>query len=193
MGVIEELPAELGVARHRFSVEQYESMAEKGLLAPDARVELIEGVIVDMAAIGSRHAGTVKRLIRALTSAVGGRAILQVQDPLRLGDFSEPEPDLALLKPRDDFYTGSTPTAADALLVIEVSQTSAAYDRDIKLPLYATHGVPEVWIVDLDAGLVRLYRRPEGARYADVTSTPAPGATPLHMLDGVSIDLTGVL
>jgi Uma2 family endonuclease len=193
MGVIEALPAELGVARHRFSVEQYESMAGTGLLAPDARVELIEGVVVDMAPIGSRHTGTVKRLIRAITSAVGVRAILQVQDPLRLGDFSEPEPDLALLKPREDFYTGATPTAADALLVIEVSQTSAAYDRDIKLPLYAAHGVPEVWIIDLDAALVRLYRRPEGDRYTEVSATPMPGLTPVRMLDGVSIDLSGVL
>jgi Uma2 family endonuclease len=193
MGVIEELPAELGVARHRWTVDQYERMAETGLLAPDARVELIEGVIVDMAAIGSRHAATVKRLIRALTSAVGTRAILQVQDPLRLGDFSEPEPDLALLKPRDDFYASATPTAADALLVIEVAQTSAAYDRQVKLPLYAAHGVPEVWIVDLDASLVHFYRQPHGDRYLQLTSTETPGPTPVLLLPGVMIDLTGVL
>ncbi|HEU0201972.1 MAG TPA: Uma2 family endonuclease [Burkholderiaceae bacterium] len=193
MSLIEELPAELGVARHRWTVDQYERMAETGLLAPDARVELIEGVIVDMAAIGSRHAATVKRLIRALTSAVGTRAILQVQDPLRLGDFSEPEPDLALLNPCDDFYASATPTAADALLVIEVAQTSAAYDRRIKLPLYATHGVPEVWIVDLDASLVHFHRQPHGERYLEITSTAAPGPTPVLLLPGVMIDLTGVL
>lgn len=193
MGVIEEFPAELGVQRHRLTVEQFHRMAEAGVLAPDARVELIEGVIVDMAPIGSRHAAVVKRLNALLTSAVGSRAIVSVQDPIRLDDRTEPQPDLALLRPREDFYADSPPTAADALLMIEVSQATAAYDRQVKVALYARHGVPEVWIVDLDFSLVRFYRAPQGDRYADITATETPGPTAVSMLAGVTIDLSGVL
>jgi Uma2 family endonuclease len=193
MGVIEEFPAELGVLRHRLTVQQYHRMAEAGVLAPDARVELIEGVIVDMAPIGSRHAAAVNKLTRALTAAVGVRAIVSVQNPLRLGERSEPQPDLALLRPRADFYAESAPTAADALLVIEVAQATAAYDRGVKVPLYAQHGVPEVWIVDLDFSLVRFFRSPQGDRYLDITATETPGPTPVALLPGVTVDLSGVL
>lgn len=129
MGVIEALPAELGVQRHRLTVEQYHRMAEAGALARDARVELIEGVIVGRAPIGSRHAATVKKLDALLTKAVGAWAIVSVRDPIRLGDRSEPQPDLALLRPREDFYAGAPPTAADTLLIVEVSQATGAYDR----------------------------------------------------------------
>ncbi len=193
MGVIEEFPAELGVQRHRLTVEQYHRMAETGVLARDARVELIEGVIVDMAPIGSRHAATVNRLTRALTAAVGTRAIVSIQNPIRLGERSEPQPDLALLRPREDFYAEAIPTAADTLLVIEVSQATAAFDRQVKVPLYAQHGVPEVWIVDLDFSLVRFYRAPQGDRYTDITATETPGPTPVPMLPGVTVDLSGLL
>lgn len=193
MGVIEEFPAELGVQRHRLTVEQYHRMAETGVLARDARVELIEGVIVDMAPIGSRHAAAVNRLTRVLTTAVGAHAVVSVQNPIRLGNGSEPQPDLALLRPREDFYADSPPTAADTLLVIEVSQATAAYDRQVKVPLYAQHGVPEVWIVDLDFSLVRFYRTPQADRYADITATETPGPTSVLMLPGVTIDLSGLL
>jgi Uma2 family endonuclease len=193
MGVIEEFPAEFGVLPHRLTVQQYRRMAEAGVLAPDARVELIEGVIVDLAPIGSRHAAAANKLTRALTAAVGTRAIVSVQNPLRLGERSEPQPDLALLRPRADFYAESPPTAADALLVIEVAQATAAYDRGVKVPLYAKHGVPEVWIVDLDFSLVRFFRSPLGDRYLDITATETPGPTPVALLPGVTVDLSGVL
>ncbi len=193
MGVIEELPAELGVQRHRLTVEQYHRMAEAGVLARDARVELIDGVIVDMAPIGSKHAAVVNKLNCALIAAVGARAIVSVQNPIRLGDRSEPQPDLALLRPREDFYAHTPPTAADTLLVVEVSQATAAYDRQVKVPLYAQHGVPEVWIDDLDFSLVRFYRAPEGDRYADITATETPRPTPVAMLPGATVDLSGLL
>jgi Uma2 family endonuclease len=193
MGVIDELPADLGVTRHRLTVADYYRMAEVGLLAPEARVELIEGSIVDMAPIGSKHASIVKRLNRLLTASVGSRAIVSVQDPIRLGDYSVPQPDLALLKPRADDYADALPTAADTVLVIEVSHSTAAYDRQVKTTLYAKHGIPEVWIVDLDFSVVRFYRRPEGERYLDITATETPGPTPVAQLPGVSIDLSGVL
>jgi Uma2 family endonuclease len=94
---------------------------------------------------------------------------------------------------RPDFYAERHPTAADALLVIEVADTTAPYDRGVKLPLYAKHGIPEVWIVDLEASLVRFYRQPQGDRYLDESETDRPGPTPLAAAPGVTVDLSGVL
>src|SRR5262245_33111432 len=108
---------------HRISVQEYYRMAEVGLLAPSARVELMEGVIVDMPPIGSSHAAAVRRLNNLLLGAVGNRAIVSCQCPIRLDDFSEPQPDFAVLAPREDFYEHRHPTAAHTLLVIEVSDS----------------------------------------------------------------------
>lgn len=179
--------------RHRLTVDEYHRMAETGVLAADARVELIEGELIDMASIGTRHAATVKRLNRLVTQAVGTQAIVSVQDPLRLSRRSEVQPDLALLKPRDDFYAGEAPAGADALLVIEVADTTSRYDRRIKAPLYARHGVPELWIIDLDAGCVRILRAPQDGEYRDVTSLAAPGQIDVQAMPGVTLDLSAVL
>jgi Uma2 family endonuclease len=179
--------------RHRLTVDEYHRMGEAGVLAPDARVELIEGEVVDMAPIGTRHAAAVKRLNQLLLQSVGTRAIVSVQDPIRLGARSEPQPDLALLKPRADFYASALPAAADTLLVIEVADTTASYDRQVKAPLYARHGVPELWIVDLELGLVRFYRAPQEDRYTDITASETPGPTPVALLPGITIDLAGIL
>lgn len=178
--------------RHRLTVQEYYRMAEVGLLAPDARVELIEGEIIDMAPIGSRHAATVNRLARLLNAAVNDLAVVSVQAPIRLGERSEPQPDLALLKPRADFYAQSHPTPADVLLVIEVSDTTLRYDRSVKVPLYARHGVPEVWVIDLEGNLIHFFRSPSGEAYADVSSTRRPGTTPLPVA-GAAVDLSGLL
>lgn len=181
------------IRRHRLTVDEYHRMAEAGVLAPDARVELIEGEVIDMAPIGSRHWATVNRLAHLLHSATRGRAIVSTQSSLRLGPRNEPEPDIALLQPRDDYYAKALPTAADCLLVIEVADTTSAYDRQIKSPLYARHGIPELWIVDLDMGVLRFCRRPDAEGYADITGSETPGLTPLPGLPGVSVDLTGIL
>ncbi len=190
MGVVEEPGL---MQRHRLTVAEYHRMADAGVLAPDARVELIEGEIVDMAPMKGTHAWVVRRLDRLLQLTVKERAIVSCQLPLRLGDRSEPEPDLMLLRPTPNEYAQAHPTAADVLLLIEVSESTLAFDRGVKLPLYAQHGVPEVWIVDLDNRLVRFFRRPAGASYADITATETPGATPIALLPGVSIDLAGIL
>ena len=189
MGAIDDAPL---LTRHRITVADYYRMGEAGIFAPNARVELIEGEVIDMAPIGSKHGSAVKRLVALLTAALGPRAIVSVQDPLRLSDLSEPEPDLMLLRPRDDFYAGAHPSAADVLLLIEVADTSARYDREIKLPLYARHGVPEVWIVDLDAHLLRFFRSPVGESYADTRTSANPGATSIGAFVGVSIDFTPI-
>jgi Uma2 family endonuclease len=186
------IASESWVTRHRITVEEYYRMAEVGLLAPDARVELIEGEIIDMAPIGSRHAATVNTLARLLNEAVGAQAIVSIQAPIRLDPRNEPQPDLALLRPRPDRYSASHPAAADVLLVIEVSDTTLRYDRGVKVPLYARHGIPEVWIVDLENGLLHFFRSPAGDAYADVSTAERPRATPLPVAPQPTVDLSGL-
>ena len=190
MGLIE--PPEL-LRRHRLTVDEYYRMAETGVLAPDARVELIEGGVIDMAPMRSRHASVVSRLVAGLTRAVGDQALVWCQLPLRLGDQTEPQPDLMLLAPRADYYANAHPTPAEVLLLIEVSDTTARYDRVIKLGLYARHAVPEVWIVDLDNQLLRVYRRPQGEVYTEVMETARPALLTPQLLPGVVIDASTLL
>lgn len=157
-------------------------MAEVGVFAPDARLELIEGEIVEMAPIGSSHAGTVMILNRLLSRAAGDSAIVSVQSPLIVGDRSVPQPDLALLKPRADSYTRSHPTAADVLLVVEIADTTLAFDLGTKVPLYARAGIAEAWVVDLQERAVRVFRDPSASGYRTsftATGNDALGATAL--------------
>lgn len=176
--------------KHLITVEEYYRMAEVGLLAPDARVELIEGEIIDMVPIGSRHNRAVTRLTRQLTLAVGDLAIVQPRGPIRLGGKSEPEPDIAVLKPRSDEYGNAHPTAADVMLLIEVSDTSSRYDREVKLPLYARNGIAEVWIVDLQNGELSQHRRPRDGAYTERKATPTPALVVVPALPGVQVDLS---
>src|SRR5262249_52950879 len=137
--------------RHPFTVDEYYRMAEVGLLRPDARVELIEGEIIDMAPIGNWHSGTVNAVEDRLKHHRRGRAVVAVQQPLRLSERSQPQPDIAVLNYREDYYRSRHPIATDVLLLIEVSDSTVRYDREVKLPLYARHGIPEFWIFDLPA------------------------------------------
>jgi Uma2 family endonuclease len=181
------------LTRHRLSVEDYDRMAQSGVLSAEDKIELIDGDIIDMPPMGSRHWSAVMRLLAKVQQAVADRAVVACQGPLRLSRYDEPEPDIALVKYRADYYRDAHPAAADTLLVIEVAETSALYDREITVPLYARHGVPEVWIVDPEAGLLRFYRQPSGERYTDITATETPGPTPVVALPGIAIDLTDVL
>lgn len=130
--------------RRSFTVEEYHRMAEAGILREDDRVELLEGEIVEMTPIGSRHAACVDRLNQLGVRGVGPRAIVRVQSPVRLGERSEPQPDLTLLRARPDFYAHAHPGPADVLLIIEVAEASADADRTVKMPLYARAAIPEV-------------------------------------------------
>jgi Uma2 family endonuclease len=153
--------------RRRFTVDDYYRMAEAGILREDDRVELIEGEVVEMPPIGSAHAGTVDHLATLLGRAVADRAIVRVQGPVRLGDLSEPVPDVCLLRAREDFYKRSHPRPEDTLLIVEVADTTATFDRRVKLPLYARAGIPEYWVVDLGRGLIEIYRSPSGESYRE--------------------------
>lgn len=153
------------IAKRCFNVGEYYRMAEAGILTEDDRVELIEGEIVEMSPVGSRHAGCVKRLNALLSQRVAPVAVVSVQDPIRLDDYSEPEPDIALLRLREDFYSREHPTPSDVLLVIEVAETSDYYDREVKVPLYAKAGIAEVWLVALPTNTVRQFAQPVNGLY----------------------------
>lgn len=178
--------------RHRLTVADYYRMAEAGIFDEDDRVELIDGEIIDMAPIGSEHASSVKRLNRRFDRAVGEQAIVSVQNPVRLDEHNEPEPDIALLRYREDFYRSAHPGPDDVLLIVEVAHTSLRYDREIKLPLYARHRIPEVWVVDLDNRRLEIYRWPEGETYRD-KACPAPNESIAPAaLPECEVDLLGV-
>lgn len=177
---------------HRFTVADYHRMAEVGILGEDSRVELIRGHIVDMAPIGAPHLGAVNRLTRLLVVMLAGRAVVSVQNPVRLDDGSEPEPDLAVLKSRADDYGLATPRADEVLLLIEVSDSTLQHDRDVKLPLYAESGIPEFWLVDLGGPAVEVYRQPSGGRYAQALRAGIDGALTIEALPGVTLTVSDV-
>ena len=139
--------ARTGPVRHRWTVSEFQRMGKTRFLDPTVRMELIEGELFDMAPIGSFHAGTVTLLTHLFTQAVGETAVISVQNPIDLSERSEPQPDLILLRPRADYYLSEHPHPRDVLLLIEVSDSTVQFDRKTKVPLYARHGIPEVWLV----------------------------------------------
>lgn len=176
--------------RHRITVHEYHRMAEEGLLAPDARVELIEGEIIDRPPIGIRHGAAVDQLGELLHAGVGKQAIVRCQGAIRLGDISEPQPDIAVLVRRDDFYRTGHPTATDVLLVIEVSDTTLRYDLQTKAALYARHGIQEFWVIDVVGEQTHVFRAPQGAAYREAHGPGVPGVVTLSALPDTSIDLS---
>ena len=181
-------------ARRLFTVEEYHLMGKTGIIGEDDRVELLEGEIFRMSPIGSRHAASVARLTALFFRAVGERAVVWVQNPLRLGDYSEPQPDVVLARPRPDFYASGHPGPEDVFLVVEVMESSQDYDREIKLPLYARYGVCEVWLVDLEGRAVEVYRKPSAGGYREVRRvTPGSGSLSVEALPGVSLPLEEIL
>lgn len=153
------------LAKRSISADEYERMGEAGVFPTDARLELIEGGIYEMSPIGSPHAACVDALTLIFGEAARRRFIVRVQSPIRLDDFSEPQPDLALLRWRDDFYRGAHPTPDDVLLVVEVADTTVATDRSVKLPLYAMAGITEAWIVNIPEEQIEIYTDPSGDAY----------------------------
>jgi Uma2 family endonuclease len=179
--------------RHWLSVNDYERMGEAGIFGEGDRVELIEGEIIDMPPISSRHGGAVNRIANQLTLAVGKAAVVATQNPIRLGDFSAPQPDIALLKPRGDYYAQSHPQPDDVLLLIEVAETSLRYDRDKKLPLYASAGIRETWLVDIPGKALWICRDPGPDGYGDARRAgDLASLEPLGMPD-CALDLRGLL
>ncbi|HEV2863026.1 MAG TPA: Uma2 family endonuclease [Pyrinomonadaceae bacterium] len=158
------------IAKYKFTVAQYMCMGEAGIFPPGERVELIEGEIVKMSPIGTRHAARVGWLTQTLIILLQRVALVWVQNPVVLDDLSEPQPDILVLKPRPDFYAESKPKPNDVLLLIEVAETTLAYDRKVKLPIYARSGVREVWIVNLAEERIETYADPAGGVYKTTAS-----------------------
>ncbi len=150
---------------HRFTIDEYYHLAEAGILHEDDNVELIEGRIIDMTPIGSKHASCVKRIIELLTDRLQKRATIGVQDPIDLNEQTEPEPDITILKKRSDFYAEHHPRPEDVLLIIEVADSSINYDRSIKIPLYAKSGIQEVWLINLIENIIEVYQNPSQIGY----------------------------
>jgi Uma2 family endonuclease len=174
--------------RHRITVEHFYRMAEAGLFAEDDRVELIEGEIIDVPPIGHSHAAVVDYLAKLLIASIEPRAIVRSQLPLRLGESSEPLPGIAVVVARAERYFDAHPTAGDTVLVIEVSSTTLRFDRNVKVPMYARHDVPEVWILDVSAAQIHRYRTPQNGQYTVTTTEPLAVRLSLEAL-GCEVDL----
>lgn len=181
------------IQRKLFTTEEYHQMLQAGILSEDDRVELIEGEIWEMSPIGSRHAGSVNRLNRALGKAFGDRVVVSVQNPVHLDGYSEPQPDLAILRYREDFYTEVHPTPEDTLILIEVADSSVQFDRNVKIRLYAKKGVPEVWLFVLPESRIEVYRDPSPEGYQQVAIVrPGDRLSPLAFPDLV-IEVDAIL
>jgi Uma2 family endonuclease len=175
------------VARRPLTVAEYHRMGEVGILGEHDRVELIEGELIAMSPIGSPHSGTVNTLTRLLVMALGARGIVAVQNPVQLDDRSEPQPDFAVLKPRPDDYRLSTPRPEDVLLLIEIADSSLNYDRTVKRSLYAQHGIPEFWIVNVASKEVDVCRQPAGDGYASISRVGPDAVMEIERLPGTAI------
>ena len=154
------------VRRHRFTVEEYARMGVAGIFFEDDRVELIDGDVYEMTPIGPTHAGIVDELNELLVSRLAGKAKVRIQNPIRLGRHTEPQPDLVVARPRSSHYTDRHPEGDEVLLVIEVADSSLRYDREAKLPLYAKTGIPEAWLVDVTARTITVHTKPGADGYA---------------------------
>ncbi|MBI4634933.1 MAG: Uma2 family endonuclease [Candidatus Rokubacteria bacterium] len=183
----------MSLTRRAFTVEEYHRLAQVGILGEDDRVELLEGEIVEMRPIGSRHARCVTDLDDLLHERVRGRAIVRVQNPVRLSERSEPQPDVALLRPRPDRYASGHPGPADVLLLIEVAETSLETDRGVKVPLYARTGIAEVWLVDLSGEAIAVFREPGPGGYGGVERVGRGGRVAPAVLPDLALGVDEIL
>ncbi len=188
LGVLTRLPT---VPRRRLTVDEYHRLGEVGILTEDDRVELIEGELVAMAPIGSEHIASTNALNRLLVLAVGDRGVVSVRNPVRLTRHTEPQPDFTVLRPHAD-YRRTMPRPEDTMLAVEVANTSLAYDRTVKLALYARSFIPEVWIVNLTTTEVEVYRSPVADRYTAVTRAGRSDVLTISTFPGVQIPVAAI-
>jgi len=174
------------LTRKQFTVDDYARMREAGILTEDDRVELLDGEIYVMSPIGPVHVGLVNKLMKLCEKQVGDRAIISVQNPIRLGRHGEPQPDIAVLNPRDDFYTQALATPDDIFLLVEVSDTTLEYDREQKLPRYAHAHISEVWIVDVGAQIIEQYSQPLQGVYTQLHKVLFGNRITANAIQGIS-------
>ena len=179
--------------KYFFSVDDYYRMAKAGLFSEGPHVELIEGEVIEMSPIGSRHAGCVDDLTSLLVPKVARLAIVRVQGPIRIDEYSEPQPDIALLKPRRDSYRRSHPTPPEVLLVIEVADTSGHYDRNVKLPLHARAEIPEAWLVVLPKDVIEVHTEPKNGKYTKIQRLKRGKTLTSSAVAGLSLKVDDIL
>lgn len=156
-----------GPVRHRITVEDFHRMSEAGILRAEDRTELINGEVFDMSPIGRLHAALVASLSAAFHESFGRTFVIWTQNPIRMGSISELQPDIAILSPRADFYSGDPPGPADVKLLVEVADSSLDHDLTVKVPLYARHGIPEVWVIEAAGRRTHRFRLPTATGYAE--------------------------
>ena len=183
----------LQLIKRKLTVEEYHKLPEYGILKESERVELLRGEIVKMSPIGRFHAACVNRLNQLFSQKLGKRAIVAVQNPVELDDYSEPQPDIALLEPRPDFYASGHPKPADILLIVEVADSTIKGDRKVKVPLYAEENITEVWLVDINEQCLEVYRDPTPTGYQTVEKFQRGQNLSISRIPGLNIEVDEIL
>ncbi|MCK5479207.1 MAG: Uma2 family endonuclease [Methylococcales bacterium] len=179
--------------KHLTNLAEWKKLGEANIFPPESRLELINGEIIEMAPIGSHHASHLKRLNKLFSGLVQESVIIAVQDPLQLGDLSEPEPDFMLLHPSSDFYYENHPVANDVFLLIEIAESSLKFDQNQKLRLYALHNIPEYWLLNVNDTCLEVYRQPYDGLYAEKTTLRSGDKITLSQLTDINIDIADIL
>lgn len=181
------------VLKRRFTVKDYHKMGEIGVFENDEKTELINGEIIKMSPIGKRHASCVNRCNRLFYQTLGDRILISVQNPIQLNDLSQPQPDLVLLQPRPDFYEKQHPQPSDILLLIEVADTTIEFDQQVKIPLYCQNHIQEVWLIDLNQNIIRMYRTPTANGYQFIQLFEPEQTLALGAFPDVTINVNEIL
>jgi Uma2 family endonuclease len=179
--------------KHRINLDEWRRMGEAGIFSPESRIELIDGEIIEMSPIGFNHAGHLNRLNHIFTLLVTDQAIVSIQNPLQLGDLSEPEPDFMLLRPEPSFYSTRHPQADDVLLLVEIADSSLAFDRNQKMRLYAAHNIPEYWLINLIEACLEVHRQPQPGGYGERMLLHAGDTVQLLCLSHININAADIL
>ena len=187
------VPSENFYKKHLTNLAEWKKLGEANIFPPDSHLELINGEILEMAPIGSNHAGHINKLTHLLVQLVSSQAMVSIQNPVQLNDLSEPEPDLMILKPSSDFYSSRHPNASHVLLLIEVADSSLKFDQNQKLRLYALHDIPEYWLLNIQDNCLEVYRQPHNGVYAEKTTLHSGDKITLSQLEDISINLSDIL
>jgi Uma2 family endonuclease len=179
--------------KHLTNLAEWKKLGEANIFPPECHLELINGEIIEMAPIGSHHASHLKRLINVFSAITHDVAIIAAQDPVQLGDLSEPEPDFMLLRPSSDFYYENHPVGNDVFLIIEIAESSLQFDQNQKLRLYALHNIPEYWLLNVNDACLEVYRQPYDGLYAEKTTLRSGDKITLSQLDTISIHIDTIL
>lgn len=179
--------------KHLTDLAEWHRMGEAGIFPPNTHLELIEGEILTMAPIGFNHAGHLNRLNHLFNRLLNDQTVISIQNPIQLGDISEPEPDFVLLRPEISFYSNRHPKAEDVLLLVEVSDSTLRFDRNQKMRLYATYNIPEYWIVNLIDDCLEVFRQPQDGEYLNQTVLSKADSLNLHVLPSIQIAVADIL